>query len=1045
MSFCKKTKTFKERFNIGFKHNNETLKTKLVRDNIKLVLANAVFPEDVEANVLATMLDPESGFKWKHPVTAKYQARNVSKCILRYTNGEKRVPEYLDSKELYINGIPVWYKPDEVFRYEETIDDIDEGSNVVATKIPVIEIVKFKASKPNQDHTQSGAEKGNTDSHYFELYKGLLYGRTLINSKDVKIKSSIYYLRKNSDKNEKEGEVLDEHFDEDFFSTDPKRGMYAPAAYSGNIIRLSEKYKNGLLVTSEVKKVVTVKTTPKTKKTTEKTTYKTLKYPIYDKVYKECIKANLYGKNPSDCSDKECEKCEFLNSCKPTLPPMRKSEEELEEEKSKIKRKRLSLNPEQLKAANFDLGFCRINAGAGTGKTETVKAHYTSLISKGVDPSKILCITFTDNGANEMKVRIRLSRNMKGVNPNSMHITTFNAFGDEYIKKNYKLLDYTQEPKIIDSVERKRIIADILRDEPEIEGLDYANFTMDEGRGCKGALAVVSTIFELAKERGYSVTDAVECVEELKRSIGKVIRIPTCQQVLELYDKYDNYLRAENLIEFNDQITLLFELAYNDMSFFEDMEFEHIIVDEFQDTNEIQIEVLKRLIDTPSFKSLMVVGDDSQAIYAFRGSSPEFLINFEKVIGHPIEDIYLLENYRCTPEIIDFANKINEMNVNRVAKNLIAHNESGDPVTVAAFLDEKEEYKYIVEQVSNNIKDGVAPEDICIITRDNNELKRIGDLLTKVKIPSVIQAPEPLLNNTRVLAAIGMIHALEAMMKGEKEDTTGLIAYASAMSGYTFDSKPVLEQKHFLDAMSDRLHAIARIPDRTNTDIAKKHLMVELLKEIDDENLPDELYENFVQTIEFKANCQEIFDYVHDFEVYGQNVKAKRTQKYPGVVLSTAHSSKGLEWDYIYVTLSNFDKSEDEDNLDRIEETRRLLFVSGTRARKRLVITGQWVAYKKGEDSKHKEIVYNRYLIDSFNAIGEDITVLDAAKIEKVLTDAKKIEADKKRALSKILDEKNQKMKDLKDRFYPRKSRKVRGHYSHTHNYDVLRKRHSYS
>lgn len=150
--------------------------------------------------------------------------------------------------------------------------------------------------------------------------------------------------------------------------------------------------------------------------------------------------------------------------------------------------------------------------------------------------------------------------------------------------------------------------------------------------------------------------------------------------------EYDDCLHKSNLIEYADQELLIFELLKKNPFYFEDYGFEHIIVDEFQDTSQLQFEILKNIINSSlEFKSFLVVGDDSQSIFGFRGSDPRFIIEFEKKLGEDVQDFYLLENHRSTENIINFANKINSLNQNRVVKDLIPTREKGEPVVVEAF------------------------------------------------------------------------------------------------------------------------------------------------------------------------------------------------------------------------------------------------------------------------------------------------------------------------------------------------------------------------
>ena len=194
-------------------------------------------------------------------------------------------------------------------------------------------------------------------------------------------------------------------------------------------------------------------------------------------------------------------------------------------------------------------------------------------------------------------------------------------------------------------------------------------------------------------------------------------------------------LMNDNLIEYADQELLIMDLLAKNPYYFEDYGYKHIMVDEFQDTNDLQLEILKKLIDTPFFESFMVVGDDSQSIFGFRGSNPRIIIDFWNKIGEEGEDFYLLENHRSTPEIINFANKINALNIHRVVKDLVAARPSGKPVIVDGFWDKESSNKFVVNTIKQKIKEGKKYEDICYIASTRLELMAMGTVLTENNIP----------------------------------------------------------------------------------------------------------------------------------------------------------------------------------------------------------------------------------------------------------------------------------------------------------------------
>lgn len=972
----------KNNYGLGYEKTANVLKTRYILDKIASLLDDkfkGVYdPSNLQEETESFFLNPDSGFFWKHDQQAKEQAVDTTRQILRYVNSENRKPVYFDGKEIVMpTGKTIYVRPTEVF-----ITTNSKGQRI-------IEVVKIKTSRPKI--TQRQAENGAESA--IELFELLKFGQTLLNKKgEENVVASIYYLRKDSDRYADASTGLNGNFDENFFNL---KDTASSSSNGRNIIKIIESYRNGLKLTLGYN--------PKAR------THKSFALPDYDKIFKNSCDVAYSKIEASECSPSLCENCPIKAMCPKhfTEAPLA-----IETEKETVRAKRMKLTPSQKAATNFDSGLCRINAGAGAGKTSVVKSHFMSLCEKGFDPTKILVITFTNSGAEEMRSRIvsGLKRNGIEVDPDSLWILTFNAFGDLLLKSNYYKLGYSVAPKLIDDIERSRIITEVLKENPVINGLDYRNFTLNHSN-VKGALPTVATVFSLAKKYSLSYADYIQCSEMLHDKYAFSISYATCKEILKLYPKYDDKLRESNLIEFDDQIANIFEILYHEPDFFEKLGFEHIIVDEFQDTDQQQIDILKQLIDSPSFKSLMVVGDDSQAIYGFRDTSPDYIIHFEDYIGSPLTDIYLLENFRSTPQIIEFANKINNMNTSKIAKDLVATRPSGDPVTVVGFGDQKQEYSYIVEQIKQNINDGVKPEDIAFIGYTKSELRKMADLLSKEGITSVMMNPELLQENSRVLAGLAMLKALQ-----NPADRKSLLTYASALNDKNIMELSFAKAQKAISFAESKLAECRRMPEPT-----KKVQIVELLKELDRND--DEVFEGFIASIEFKPSVAEMYDYARDFEEFGDRAAIRRSHSYPGVVLTTAHSSKGLEWPIAYVSVSKFDDEVLSKKLETIEERRRLLFVSATRAKDRLVVTGTWVAYTTSDkyNPKAKMQWYNKYLLNAFEAIGENFTDTDLKEIYTIYRTVKAEERQKEKLVkaSTVLPKRTY-------TFNPRKMRSLR-------------------
>ena len=317
-----------------------------------------------------------------------------------------------------------------------------------------IELVRFQVGRPYL--TQSG--KKNAVIRDLKLFSMILYGRELGYQN---ITASIYYLQKNDDVI---SGLAGKNFNPDFFEG------------GGNIVSLTDEGYMG--------------------------------HPTeLDKLMEDAFAVMNTGIDEEKMHAEDCEKCPKYDICQYTLPPIR-----LEEEASTKDISNLKLTQAQTAAVNVTNGFWRINAGAGAGKTMVTALRVWNLLNQGVRPEEILLITFTNAGAKEMRDRIQLcietfKLNYR-VNLDDMIICTFNAFGDLVIGDNYANLGYTKKPKIIDDVERYGIIARLMNEHP-IPSWTGESFLYYNSRQKhqKGALAIVSEIFRMIKQRGGDITN----------------------------------------------------------------------------------------------------------------------------------------------------------------------------------------------------------------------------------------------------------------------------------------------------------------------------------------------------------------------------------------------------------------------------------------------------------------------------------------------------------------------------------------------------------
>ena len=686
----------------------------------------------------------------------------------------------------------------------------------------------------------------------------------------------------------------------------------------------------------------------------------------------------------SECSEDDCNKCPYVTECNKKVAPVAM------EFKQQKRGKRVTPSASQQEIIDWNNGILAVIAGAGAGKTECVAEHVVSRIKEylnGIEKPtpeqirdvlhKFLMTTFTNAGCNEMKDRITGKLSNIGIiaDPDDLKVVTFNTFSFDICKEFYQELGFKKVPTVIDNIRFSRIAVDMLNENP-ISGLDYENFNVDMPN-CKGALAALRTAVERMKSERIDHLDS-DAESKLKTAMGYNTRFVSNDafytDFLNFYKDFQVHLYNEGLMLFADQEPMALKILDAHPDYLEEQGFERIIIDEFQDSNAIQMEIVKRLSNTKSFKSMVVVGDDFQAIYSFRDTTPDNMIHFDQKIGKTVTFKYLVDNYRSTPEILDVANKFIKANKEQLPKDLISKSDHGKLPIIRGFYESEEEYEWILGHVKEKLAEGYLPEEIAILTRNNTELDKLAALLTQNNIQVVTKNPVAYMKNTKVLAAISLRNALF-----NPESSKNYFDYLSATEDSLFDKYSDSEINAKIDAMKKTFTNL--VEDEPEKQRIIFHQYLEAIKG------NDEIYEAFLSSVYNNEDFASEIQYMTDFGKYGQNEKKRMEQSYQGIVLSTAHSAKGLEWPVVFVSISKWDtvechrRSVNKINKD-LEESRRLLYVAMTRARKELFVSGLYTAYGSQKDG----YTYNQFLKELYDIVGNVFVPVDPElQIKKVL------------------------------------------------------------
>lgn len=645
------------------------------------------------------------------------------------------------------------------------------------------------------------------------------------------------------------------------------------------------------------------------------------------------------------CMPEECARCPQNNICHYEAPPISVDVVAAVRPITEIR-----MTNAQRQVVDFERGVARVDAGPGGGKTLVTAMRISNLLQKGYEPEDFCLLTYTNAGAREMTARVMNYAASNGVplDPERLCSGTINSFCQNIIVAHYEELGYTAPPRVLPEEKRKKIINDLIDKYPKISDWKYdqrsdQKFAMS-GRYSKSALKMASDIFSVIKNKQLT-KETFESEPTLANYSQKDITT-----IFSMYDDFQKTIKRMNLLEFDDQLIEVNKLYDAHPSLFNEMGFKHILIDEFQDTNLDQIKLLQKMIDTPQFLSFMAVGDDSQAIFGFRHTSPEFIIHFGDYFGR-FSDFALVENHRSFSSIVDFANKINDKANEKVEKALIPTRPEGGRPIVQGYYSKKQETEAIAEDISRRWTNG--ERNIAVLCPTKAELKSMASALTKYDIPSVLMCPTPFVENSRVAALKTFYDSFSG------NGTQGFVDYQNILNGGAL-----------LGATADQLEQTAE--DMALSLANESRDLNTFLQFADalDADKTDSCYQEFLDRVRFCRTTEELQEFWQEFNIYGATSEYKREGIFEGVCLNTIHSAKGLEWDTTYLSLSKLDKpsyhSRHFEDSKAFDEVIRLFFVGATRARNNLIITGEYIVNM----DRTKGPVFNQFLKMAYDTLG---------------------------------------------------------------------------
>ena len=587
------------------------------------------------------------------------------------------------------------------------------------------------------------------------------------------------------------------------------------------------------------------------------------------------------------------------------------------------------LNKEQKEAVLHKEGPCLVLAGAGSGKTKVLTTRIANMINDGIYSGNILAITFTNKAAKEMRDRIS---NM--VENNYAFVGTFHSFGLRVIRENTEKLGLTSNFTIIDSDDVSSVIKKIMK-ELDISTKEYS-------------VSYIRNKISFIKNEMLSESE-----------VDKYLNSPPEKVAVKVYREYEKVLKRNNAVDFDDLLKRPVELFMQNDDILDKYQekYRYILIDEYQDTNEVQYKLVKLLAS--KYRNLFVVGDVNQSIYGFRWSNYKNILNFEK--DYPdSKSITLNQNYRSTNTILNAANSVIKNNVERKEVNL--YSTFGDGVKIKYFRgnDEKDEVKLVIDEIKKLLDEGYDYNDFAILYRTNAQSRNVEDAILKVNWPYRIVGSyyfykrkeiKDLLCYLRLISNHQDDVSLERVINVPKRgigDTSinNLRSLARDNNECMFKclSKPkeVEFKKLILELTEDAKDL--DLTELIDVVLEKSGMKEELEKEhtleadIRLENLME--FKSITENYQKETGTVNLEDFLEDISIVADSSEHETLDN--AVTLMTMHAAKGLEFKVVFLIGMEegiMPHSMSLNEAGELEEERRLCYVGITRAKERLYIT----------------------------------------------------------------------------------------------------------
>jgi DNA helicase-2/ATP-dependent DNA helicase PcrA len=622
------------------------------------------------------------------------------------------------------------------------------------------------------------------------------------------------------------------------------------------------------------------------------------------------------------------------------------------------------LNASQLEAVTSTEGFIRVIAGAGSGKTRALARRFAYLVNEiGILPGNILCVTFTNKSANEMRQRIH---NLTGDNDTG-YISTFHSFCVSVLQEDSHALQYPKSFLVLDNSD----IDSMLKIIYEERGLTLRNMTFSKARD-------MIEIRKLIKEPKYYLDMLNMSLDTLRQ---KYLTATEPSDII-----FYGYLYQEKKcfgLDYNDLIKFtLYIFEQNEAVKIKwQQRLEYIMIDEFQDIDELQYKLMSVLCGY--HKNLFIVGDPDQTIYTWRGANVRYLLDFDKIFPS-VKTIMMMQNYRSTPQIVSVVNDLIDKNKFRIKKNLMPTIADGRKVICHHADTSEREAMWIAEQIQALHGEGTSYREITVLYRAHYITRIVEEVFLREKIPYAIYSGVQFFNRMEIKDALAYLRLIAykddlAFLRvvnvpkrnlGErrikflqeyavKHQCSLYIALETNLDNEIFKGTKAAQFVALIENFAAN-YAERQISELLAAILNESGYEKMLRTEGSQERL-DNLAELKQSVYEYETSCGEestLEHYLSHIALFTNSDAADNSDK---VKLMTVHSAKGLEFPYVFLCAMNEGvfPSKKTDTIQKMEEERRLAFVAMTRAQK-----GLYLSEAEGRNFDGSPRYPSRFLLD---------------------------------------------------------------------------------